>query len=143
MRGSPLREVLLVIMGAVILWFPLKSLTGKPSVLEESELETGENLTADCWLDFRFSHPPLSVQILQGDQVLWKGDATLRQDADVLLQIKDAHLSFQIQLEWPEAVEQGYAEITLEADNLPAETFGFWGSGVHPERLEMEWINPM
>lgn len=138
MKGSPLRELALVMIAGLLLFIPLCMLTCRPNrvPLEVSEpVASHDRVQMDAWLDVRFSHPPERVELSQGDRLLWRGEGDLREDGDVEVEMENGHARFEIQVVWPEPVSQGYAEFTLELEGQPAQSTGFWGKGT----LQRSW----
>ncbi len=139
MKGSPLRDLILVILvGLVSLW-PLLTLTSRStSLLSDSEV-TSEALPLESWLEVVFSHPPKRVRLMQEETVLLDSGGALQEEADALLELRDGVLQIKVIIEWPEGVEQAYAELTVEPGNLPTVQAGAWGTGMQEELFEFSW----
>lgn len=132
MKGSPLRELCLVVIAGLLLLIPLWLLTrgtqtGLLPVAESDPLQS--RVPADAWLDARFSHPPERVEILQEGRQLWLGENTVREDGDLVVEMERGYARLDMVLVWPESVSQAYAEFTLELEGQPAQSIGMWGQG--------------
>ncbi len=139
MKGSPLRELCLVVIAGLLLLLPLRMLTRRPHRLDGPVADLVapyDRVQLSAWLDVRTSHPPERVEISQGDRLLWEGGGDLREDGDLTLEVENGQARLEIQLVWPEAVPQAYAELTLEVEGQPAQSSGFWGQGT----LQRSWI---
>lgn len=132
MKGSPLRELALVLIAGLLLFIPLRMLTREPNLLTPPLTEFSPpqaHSREKAWLDVRFSHSPKQVELVQGERVLWQGEGGLREDADVEVDMLSGHARLDLLVVWPESVSQAYAEFTLEPEGRPAQSIGFWGKG--------------
>ncbi|MDA3873629.1 MAG: hypothetical protein PF795_06685 [Kiritimatiellae bacterium] len=132
MKGSPLRELVLVVIAGLLLFIPLRMLTRETNVPTPPIIESDSSQArtrANAWLDVRFSHPPERVELMQRERLLWQGEGALRVDADVEVELENGRAGLDIQVVWPDSVSQAYAEFTLELEGQPAQSIGFWGKG--------------
>ncbi|MGA0332701.1 MAG: hypothetical protein ACO3NW_01960 [Kiritimatiellia bacterium] len=145
MKGSPLRDVLLIVMGALLMWLPLRWLTRAPQTTPGIEASPAQPVpsTSDAWLEFRFSQAPESVKVFQEGELLFEGGGALREEADLRLDLSEARNRLQLEFRWPEAVEQAYAELRLEVEERPALQIGFWGNGTLTRYWVLEWEEPL
>jgi hypothetical protein len=143
MKGSPLRDAILILLGAVLVLIPLRLLTRTvPVPHDHVHAEPTENAVTsevEAWIDLRFSHAPEELRISQNGTVLFEGGGELREDADIVLTLSDARNALDLEFRWSEDVEQAYVELTLEAEGLPIRELGFWSKGEEKRRWILEW----
>lgn len=144
MKGSPLRDLILIIIGAALCLIPLRLLTRPVSTADRhvagaTDTMDGETNEMNAWLDLRFSHAPEVVRILHHGRLLFEGGGATREDADLKLQLSGNRNVLDCEFRWPEAVEEAYAELKLEAEDLPVRQLGFWGRGEEKRSWTLVW----
>lgn len=143
MKGSPLRELMLVLAVAVLCIFPLHWLTRSPlhrhghSHSQMKLPQAGEGEAA--WLEIRASHPPESLQIFQEGVLLWEGAGDLNLEAEFELRISENRSRLDLVFRWPEEVEQAWTALSLEAGDRPLRSTGFWSAGEDRRSWHVEW----
>lgn len=140
MKGSPLREFLFLMILAAGLILPLTGLSRRPPPMNRpAAADPAAEREIEVWMEVRFSHPPLSAALWQGDTLRWEGGEETRGDADIELSVHRLESTLRLEAEWEEGVEDPYVELRLEPMDLQAQTLGEWGrSG----RLNRSWRIP-
>lgn len=143
MRGSPFRELLLMLALGALLLPVLIALTRETAPVEHLHTPPAEREieAVGAWLDLRFSHAPDSVKVWQGDRLLMEDGGDTRLDADAELNLSGDAVRLRMEVEWAATVEQAYAELTLEPEFRSSKTVGFWGSGRVERRWELQWTD--
>ncbi|MCC5847626.1 MAG: hypothetical protein JJU29_05970 [Verrucomicrobia bacterium] len=144
MRGNPRIEWILVLVFSGLLAWPLFGLTRRapPTWYADVSLLPEGSTATPVWLDLRFSHAPESFRITWSEEVLWEGGGFDREDEDLLLQKENGRVLFSLEIVWPEDLNGAYTEISLEPENLPRKSQGFWSRGNVQRNLEFSWPNP-
>ncbi len=144
MRGNPRIEWLLVLVFAGLLAWPLSGLTRRapPTWIPDAADLTDSAATSPVWMDLRFSHAPESFRLFQDDDIFWEGGGFEREDEDLRLRKDKGRILFSLEIIWPEAIDNAYAELSLEPENLPRQSQGFWSRGNVKRNLEFTWSNP-
>jgi hypothetical protein len=137
MKGSPLREFLFLMILAAGLILPLMGLSRRPAPVPRAvTADPAQERDIEVWLEVRFSHPPVSAALWQGDTLRWEGGEETRGDADIELSVHRLESTLRLEAEWEDGVENPYVELRLEPTDLQAHTLGEWGrSG----RLDRTW----
>ena len=125
MKGSPIRDALILLTLFLGLLVPLLGLSRKPIEPqgEPQNTETVENIEA--WLDIRLSHPASSIRVLKGDQEINEVEEAMGVSLDTELSLEGE--TFSLEIQWPEMVGRPYVEVRLEPEGLPAIVRGKWG----------------
>ena len=90
MRGNPRLEWVMVLLLGLLLAWPLARLTRGGGV--GRTYAHAEPLVArdtETWFDLRFSHPPESFVLSQGETVLASGGGSHREEAESALRVTD------------------------------------------------------
>jgi hypothetical protein len=143
MKGSPLRDFLLILFGAGLFFIPLRFLTrpAQPAHVHShtAPMDPSVPSEVEAWVDLRFSHAPEDFRILQNGKLLFEGGGMLREDADISLVLSEARNALDLEFRWSEEVEQAYVELTLEAEGLPVRRLGFWGKAEEKRSWILAW----
>jgi hypothetical protein len=143
MKGSPLRDFFLILLGAGLFIIPLRFLTRPvkpvPDHAHAAPRETPASTEVKAWVDLRFSHAPEEIKIFQNGVLLFEGGGGLREDADIALQFSKARNVLDFEFRWSEAVEQAYVEVKVEAEGLPLRRLGFWGKAEEKRSWILAW----
>jgi hypothetical protein len=142
MRGSIIKEVLLVFLFFGALLVPMTHLTRTPEVLlPVEELTAAEVLLLPTWITIRFAHQPASVELLAGQYSLWsmKPVDALKSEREVGLYIPESLIELNVRVVWPDGTPQTVCELTLEPDGLAAQSLSVWGEGALDEILTFSW----
>jgi len=142
MKGSPLRELILVVLVGLFALWPLMKLTGRSGAsgtVAEEPHSPEELQRVESWLELLFSHPPKRVRVIEEGTVLLDSGGELQADLDADLHLRDGVMQLELIIEWPDQVEQGYVELSVEPGNLPAAKAGAWGQGQQEELFEFSW----
>jgi hypothetical protein len=143
MKGSPLRDFLLILFGAGLFFIPLRFLTrpAQPAHVHShtAPMDPSVPSEVEAWVDLRFSHAPEDFRILQNGKLLFEGGGMLREDADIALQFSKARNVLDFEFRWSEAVEQAYVEVKVEAEGLPLRRLGFWGKAEEKRSWILAW----
>ena len=125
MKGSPIRDALILLTLFLGLLVPLLGLSRKPidPQTEPRATTTGQNIEA--WLDIRLSHPATSIRVLKGDQEISQVEEAMGISLDTELPLEGE--TFSLEIQWPEMVGRPYVEVRLEPEGLPAIVRGKWG----------------
>lgn len=145
MKGFPLRDVLLILVGSLLFALPLWRLTrpAPPPPAPASSSETAEKMETETWVEFRFSHAPERLRIFQSGKLLHEGGGALREDADLLLDLSEPRKPLELEFRWPEEVMQAWVEVNLEAGGRPRRQLGFWARGELTRNWIPEWEEPL
>lgn len=143
MKGFPLREFFIMLLGAGLFVIPLRFLTrpAQPAHVhsQAAPMDPAAPSEVEAWVEFRFSHAPEEIKIFQNGVLLFEGGGGLREDADIALQLSEARNALELEFRWSEAVEQAYVELKLEVEGLPVRRLGFWGKGEEKRSWILAW----
>lgn len=155
MKGSPFAEAAIVLLVAVLCFFPMRQLTRSVSLPQDpaSTHSHGHDHNHDhgfsethvesAWLEIRSSHPPELLEVRQHGNLLWEGEGELNQDAEFDLRISEGRSQLDFVFRWPEKLEQAYMELRLEAGEFPMRAWGLWSSGEDERTWHLEWEEPL
>ncbi|MFT7512975.1 MAG: hypothetical protein ACI9QL_002183 [Candidatus Omnitrophota bacterium] len=142
MRGSIIKEVILVLLFFGVLLTPMIRLTRTPEVLQPiEELTPLEVLLLPTWLTIRFAHQPVAFEILAGQHSLWSmnpADA-IKSDREIALYIPESLIELNVRVVWPAGTPQTVCELTLEPDGLATQSLTVWGEGTLDEIMTFSW----
>lgn len=139
MRGAPLLELLVVLMLGTLLAFPLYRLTRPVPAAPAAVAGTDDAERWETWVDLRFSHAPQAFRLYEDSRLLLEGAEALREDGDVELHPSKGHVRIRLEIEWPETIEQGYVELTVEPADRESRRQGAWGLGKQLQIWEFTW----
>jgi len=143
LKGSPIREFILVLLAGCLLALPLFYLT-RPSrrAPPAGARPAAASDEIPAWFSLRLSHTPERFTLRQGGQVLAQGGGLLRVEDDLVLQHDGGHVAVQLTLQWPDDVPSAYVELSLEPVEMPEQRLGFWAAGTVTRTLEFSWTPP-
>ena len=144
MKGHPFREVLIFLVVALGLLFPMAQLRSVQSDHlrheHDSSLPEGdETVHVDAFADLRLSHPADRMMLKVDGKVLLEETQTRRTDFELCLTGQGA--AVEVTIFWSE-LEQGqpFAELRVEPDNRPDQIYSFWGK--EGENLHRWFVKP-
>ena len=145
MKGSPVRELVCVLLIFAALAVPLVSLTNrepKPVVhLGHRHVRGGNASNIVAWATLHFAHSPVHVYIHQSDRETWhldpKGETEFEEE--VTLGIHDGFIELIVHVEWPPDTPESVVDLTLEPDGLPAQSASAWGRAKLDTVMVFDW----
>lgn len=136
MRGYPPFHILLVLVFAGIIAWPLLHLTGKEGARmhaseNHEELAAPTEAARQIAVTVRVSHPPRSLKLFAGDRDLLAGASMAAGvvSLDVEMPVTKDGLEWRLEGEWPEASPDAAVSVTVEPDGLEGLTETRWSGG--------------
>ena len=131
MKGHPFREVLIFLVVALGLLFPMAQLrTVQSSHLQHthdaSHAHGPDHGHVLAFGEVRLSHPADSITLRMEGSVLLEETNVLRTDVDLCLSSEGSPIEMQIV--WSDPGEgRPFAELRIEPENRPDVVYSFWG----------------
>jgi len=125
MKGSPIRDALLLLTLSLGLLIPLLGLSRKPIEPRREPRVAETNQTVEAWLDIRLSHSASSLRVLKGNEEVSRVEEAMGISLDTELPLEGE--TFSLEVQWPEMDGRPYVEVRLEPDGLPGIVRGRWG----------------
>lgn len=145
MKGSPLKEFLLVLLFFGLLSIPLVLLTSRAKPTRIPTAPSGVSQEAiSTWMTIRFAHRPESIEILSGkNKVLMLTEFESNTfEQEVSLAIREDQLELRITVKWPEGTPESICEMALAPDGLEEQSAHAWGSETLDEIFSFSWRQP-
>jgi len=141
-------ECISVLIFALLMSVPLLKLTNPANIKridysEDHELGEDEQHSEhwEGFMDIRCSHPPGSIQVHQGKELLFSVEDNVEEkvwDTELAFDVEHGSAEFVVKVKWPAGV-QGYLELFVEPDGQLSRKAGAWGSISQVSILEFEW----
>lgn len=141
MRGSIVRELILLILFFGVLLVPMTRLTG--SRVPAAGVEEADPVVKGhpAWIRLRFAHLPERFRILVGETLLWQASAVedVRLDRDIVLPLHQSLVELSVQVHWPPGTPETVCELILEPDGLAERRQSAWGESTLDEIMAFSW----
>ena len=141
MRGSIVRELILLILFFGVLLVPMTRLTG--SRVPAAGVEEADPVVKGhpAWIRLRFAHLPERFRILAGETLLWEARVVedARLDRDIILPLQASLVELSVQVHWPPGTPETVCELILEPDGLAERRQSSWGESTLHEIMTFSW----
>lgn len=145
MKGSPLHQLLIVVLFFGGLLLPMLTFSGKappaPEPVDHGHAHTQEERLVTAWATLHFAHPPLHLHLHQGARDLWHLDPTGETEFETELELGMSGDFAEIiaHVIWPANTPESVVELTLEPDGLEKRTRTAWGHKKLDTVLVFQW----
>jgi hypothetical protein len=149
MRGSPLFNTVLVVLGLALAAAGLAGLTGGraaapgAAAMVDGAGDAAVEADSVCPARLKFAHVPESVSVSHLGRELWgasgAGTAEFGFDLRLPATLAADGVDLLLSVRWPAGTPESVAELTLEPPSLDSRTRSAWGEGSLDEVLAFTW----
>lgn len=144
MRSSPPVQLAFVVLGFLVLAWPLIQLTStRPTVVAAVVQTVAQAATTPCLLRVSYAHPPQSLSVRLGEKLLLSAvEPGGLSEIQAQLPLAKDGLELTLAAQWPAGTPRTALTVELEPDGLDASSQTRWSdTGEMNEVLLYEWAD--
>ena len=147
MRNNPLLDFgICVVLLSVLAW-PVARLTHQEAPAEVNphgdHVHIDDEEMIDAWIELKASCHPDTIEIHQGDKLLWRMPGNSGKDMtwsdQIQLHLEDHSCELLLKGGWTEQNHEAALQLIIEPDGLPAESVVLWAGESLDEIVEFSW----